>query len=143
MWAHVVVCAAETWRKIRPLSTTPSPRAGHVLVAHRKRIHLYGGIGSSGVLGDFWSFDPGECAWGQRNIQGSPAPASRSHHSGVLNGDHLYVYGGSGTEVPGTVWDLDMAQKRWSLAFKPADDGDETSVSSGTIHGRPGNHDMP
>ncbi|XP_055388979.1 leucine-zipper-like transcriptional regulator 1 homolog [Condylostylus longicornis] len=99
----------QKWVGIRVKSTAPAARAGHAMVAHRKRIHVYGGVGEAGKFDDFWSYDPDLNVWGRRALGGDITPPARSHHTSLLHKNAMIVYGGSAYEGNGVVWSLDMS----------------------------------
>eukprot|EP01069_Polyplicarium_translucidae_P006846 Polyplicarium_translucidae@DN3030_c0_g1_i2.p1 len=100
------------WRKLVPASTAPSPRAGHVFVARKKRLHAFGGMTADGPSNELWTYDPGMNVWAERRVTGD-LPDPRSDASGDLHNGCLWVYGGCDTDPAGCVWKFDLKKKSW------------------------------
>ncbi|CAO2833241.1 unnamed protein product [Amaranthus hypochondriacus] len=90
------------WTELAISGTVPPPRCGHTATMVEKRLLVYGGRGSSGIVGDFWALKglieeenetPG---WTQLKLPGQ-APSSRCGHSVTSKGHYLLLFGGHGT----------------------------------------------
>lgn len=112
-------CSIDTvTRVITPLSPGPSARYGHSMVAHRNFIYLFGGgyqneeTGTSDYYIDFWrynclngvweslpdlgSFEPfGSLFHPVSAVDGTPLPKGVIFHQSVMQGDSLYILGGT------------------------------------------------
>ncbi|XP_021731470.1 rab9 effector protein with kelch motifs-like [Chenopodium quinoa] len=90
------------WTELSISGTVPPARCGHSATMVEKRLLVYGGRGSSGIVGDFWALKgiieeenetPG---WTQLKLPGQ-APSSRCGHSVTSRGHYLLLFGGHGT----------------------------------------------
>ncbi|EFN58682.1 hypothetical protein CHLNCDRAFT_19775, partial [Chlorella variabilis] len=87
-----------TWEQI-PSKGGPSPRSGHRMALHGKRILLFGGFFDNGketkYYNDAWSFCTEELKWTSLGPKpGHTAPAPRGGCQLALNGDQLFIFGG-------------------------------------------------
>lgn len=98
-WVLDVGCGA--WTELDVVG--PSPRARHSMVADpaRNRALVFGGryreTGKTGnyvLYNDVWAFDHGSRSWSQLPTTG-PAPSPRSNSAVFVEGDTLWVFGGT------------------------------------------------
>ncbi|KAI7844606.1 hypothetical protein COHA_001846 [Chlorella ohadii] len=119
-----------TWENI-PSKGGPSPRSGHRMILHGKRIILVGGFYDSGretkYYNDVWAFDLEELKWTPLGPKpGHSAPPPRGGHQLALNGDQLFIFGGY--YVKKDAPDPD------SFMPKRGKKGDEEEEGKGVIH---------
>ncbi|XP_071555210.1 leucine-zipper-like transcriptional regulator 1 isoform X2 [Temnothorax nylanderi] len=70
-----------------------STRSKHTIVAYKDAIYVFGGDNGKSMLNDLLRFDVKEKSWGRAFATGTP-PAPRYHHSAVVHGASMYVFGG-------------------------------------------------
>eukprot|EP00768_Dysnectes_brevis_P007080 gnl/Dysnectes_brevis/5842_a8670_304.p1 GENE.gnl/Dysnectes_brevis/5842_a8670_304~~gnl/Dysnectes_brevis/5842_a8670_304.p1 ORF type:complete len:1658 (+),score=379.47 gnl/Dysnectes_brevis/5842_a8670_304:225-4976(+) len=70
----------------------PSPRGYHIAAILDGQMIIHGGVSSSGLLDDVWSFSMHARVWVQ--LQKSRGPSARSHHAGLSIGHDLLLFGG-------------------------------------------------
>ncbi|XP_011498946.1 PREDICTED: leucine-zipper-like transcriptional regulator 1 [Ceratosolen solmsi marchali] len=68
-------------------------RSKHTVVAYKDAIYVFGGDNGKRMLNDLLRFDVKEKSWGRAFAIGTP-PAPRYHHSAVVNGSSMFVFGG-------------------------------------------------
>ncbi|XP_058802388.1 leucine-zipper-like transcriptional regulator 1 isoform X2 [Phymastichus coffea] len=68
-------------------------RSKHTVVAYKDAIYVFGGDNGKRMLNDLLRFDVKEKSWGRAFATGTP-PASRYHHSAVVHGSSMFVFGG-------------------------------------------------
>lgn len=68
-------------------------RSKHTVVAYKDAIYVFGGDNGKKMLNDLIRFDVKERSWGRAFATGSP-PAPRYHHSAVVYGSSMFVFGG-------------------------------------------------
>ncbi|XP_071555208.1 leucine-zipper-like transcriptional regulator 1 isoform X1 [Temnothorax nylanderi] len=68
-------------------------RSKHTIVAYKDAIYVFGGDNGKSMLNDLLRFDVKEKSWGRAFATGTP-PAPRYHHSAVVHGASMYVFGG-------------------------------------------------
>ena len=116
------------WRQIVAEPSPPARSKGKMATAKGIAV-LFGGVGTSGVLGDTWEYSFVDQMWTE--VVASPTPAARSHHDMTLYGesDKVFLYGG-GTGfgfTPGScdnqrfddIWTYSVSTKQWSQLPKP------------------------
>ncbi|KAL9224976.1 hypothetical protein vseg_000950 [Gypsophila vaccaria] len=90
------------WTELSISGTVPPARCGHSATMVEKRLLVYGGRGSSGIMGDLWALKgiiseenepPG---WTQLKLPGQ-APSARCGHTITSRGHYLLLFGGHGT----------------------------------------------
>ncbi|XP_074292980.1 protein GLUTELIN PRECURSOR ACCUMULATION 3-like isoform X1 [Silene latifolia] len=90
------------WRELSISGNVPPARCGHTATMVERRLLVYGGRGSSGIMGDLWALKgiiaeenepPG---WTQLKLPGQ-APTSRCGHTITSRGHYLLLFGGHGT----------------------------------------------
>jgi uncharacterized protein (TIGR03437 family) len=79
------------------MGSSPRPAGrthnGLAFDAARRRLVVYGGAGSAGLLNDYWEFDPATRNWSSPAI--SNMATARSRHQGVYAAGDIYFFGGS------------------------------------------------
>lgn len=82
----------------RPTETrgAPSARTAHTAVWIGNEMVVWGGKGSSGLLGDGGAYDPRSRKW--RSIPGTGAPSPRRAHVALWTGTEMIVWGGQGKD---------------------------------------------
>ena len=116
------------WRQIVAEPSPPARSKGKMATAKGIAV-LFGGVGTSGVLGDTWEYSFVDQMWTE--VVASPTPAARSHHDMTSYGesDKVFLYGG-GTGfgfTPGScdnqrfddIWTYSVSTKQWSQLPKP------------------------
>lgn len=68
-------------------------RSKHTIVAYKDAIYVFGGDNGKRMLNDLLRFDVKEKSWGRAFAMGTP-PAPRYHHSAVVHGSSMFVFGG-------------------------------------------------
>lgn len=68
-------------------------RSKHTVVAYKEAIYVFGGDNGKSMLNDLLRFDVKEKSWGRAFATGCP-PAPRYHHSAVVHGTSMFVFGG-------------------------------------------------
>uniref|UniRef100_S4RP90 Leucine zipper like post translational regulator 1 n=1 Tax=Petromyzon marinus TaxID=7757 RepID=S4RP90_PETMA len=68
-------------------------RSKHTVVAYKDAIYVFGGDNGKNMLNDLLRFDVKDCSWGRAFTMGVP-PAPRYHHSAVVHGSSMFVFGG-------------------------------------------------
>jgi leucine-zipper-like transcriptional regulator 1 len=68
-------------------------RSKHTVVAYKDAIYVFGGDNGKIMLNDLLRFDLKDKSWGRAFSCGSP-PAPRYHHSAVVHGSSMMVFGG-------------------------------------------------
>ncbi|XP_021921772.1 leucine-zipper-like transcriptional regulator 1 isoform X2 [Zootermopsis nevadensis] len=68
-------------------------RSKHTVVAYEDAIYVFGGDNGKSMLNDLLRFDVKEMSWGRAFVTGTP-PAPRYHHSAVVHGTSMFVFGG-------------------------------------------------
>ncbi|XP_014218455.1 leucine-zipper-like transcriptional regulator 1 [Copidosoma floridanum] len=68
-------------------------RSKHTVVAYKDAIYVFGGDNGKRMLNDLLRFDVKEKSWGRAFATGQP-PAPRYHHSAVVHGCSMFVFGG-------------------------------------------------
>ncbi|KAG5333302.1 LZTR1 regulator, partial [Acromyrmex charruanus] len=68
-------------------------RSKHTMVAYNDDIYVFGGDNGKRMLNDVLRFDVKEKSWGRALATGI-LPAPRYHHSAVIHGSSMFVFGG-------------------------------------------------
>ncbi|KYM96376.1 Leucine-zipper-like transcriptional regulator 1 [Cyphomyrmex costatus] len=68
-------------------------RSKHTMVAYNDDIYVFGGDNGKKMLNDVLRFDVKEKSWG-RALATGVLPTSRYHHSAVIHGSSMFVFGG-------------------------------------------------
>jgi len=108
------------WKKLSTTGTSPGPRYGHVMFAHKDAIYVWGGVGSSGFgYADtkLYCLDLGTCRWQALKTRGSLSPSQREDHAGVIYQGKFYIFGGKNREggVSDELWCLNMDNLKWTI----------------------------
>lgn len=90
--------ASRKWEKI-VTQTGPSPRSGHRMIAHKKKLFVFGGFYDTGVsykyYNDVWIFSLESYQWQCVNVTGSIKPAPRSAGCMAASADgKILIWGG-------------------------------------------------
>lgn len=91
-------------RKTPFIHPTPTPthffflpfdfrRSKHTVVSYKDAIYVFGGDNGKSMLNDLIRFDVKDKSWGRAFATGLP-PAPRYHHSAVVHGSSMFVFGG-------------------------------------------------
>lgn len=126
----------------------PERRAYHSSFVHSKKLYIYGGYDiKEGTLDSLYTIDIGRVVeidrqtdeldqsyntrfqpeWRRVETIGIQKPGALSHHSSVVLGDKMYLYGGSGprnkqSEVePPSLWVLDLKTFKWDVLIPRGD----------------------
>jgi len=131
----------QKWTSLVPGGATPGARQGHSAVydAASNRMIVFGGRGSSGVLGDAWILSNanglgGTPAWTPLSTSGTP-PASREGHSAVYDAasNRMILFGGvDGAVDPASFGDT------WVLSNANGLSGTPTWTEILPVSGSPG-----
>ncbi len=103
--------ATSEWHAVTGLPASPSPRLapGAALDPAGDRLLVFGGVGSSGELGDVWALDLASLGWTAIPAAGGPGPR---HSPGVTfdpSRRRLLVHGGyDGTQSRDDLWELSL-----------------------------------
>uniref|UniRef100_A0A8C6YNI9 Leucine zipper like post translational regulator 1 n=1 Tax=Nothoprocta perdicaria TaxID=30464 RepID=A0A8C6YNI9_NOTPE len=82
------------WRRLPPCDEfVGARRSKHTVVAYRDAIYVFGGDNGKTMLNDLLRFDVKDCSWCRAFTTGTP-PAPRYHHSAVVHGSSMFVFGG-------------------------------------------------
>ncbi|EDO44170.1 predicted protein [Nematostella vectensis] len=68
-------------------------RSKHTIVAWSDALYVFGGDNGKRMLNDMLRFDIKECSWSRAVTKGAP-PAPRYHHSAVIYGQSMLIFGG-------------------------------------------------
>lgn len=68
-------------------------RSKHTVCAYKDAIYVFGGDNGKSMLNDLIRFDVKDKSWGRAFSTGTP-PAPRYHHSAVVHGSSMLVFGG-------------------------------------------------
>jgi len=114
---------ASAWLNIVPDSganaSFPAGRSGHSLVAYEASLVLFGGRGSSGLLNDVWvsvpNVPPSPYPWTLISpVDGVVPPARYGHAAGLVNGETMVIFGGTGAAgALGDLWSYDISLRTW------------------------------
>lgn len=68
-------------------------RSKHTTVAYKDAIYVFGGDNGKSMLNDLIRFDVKDKSWGRACVT-LMKPAPRYHHSAVVHGSSMYIFGG-------------------------------------------------
>ncbi|XP_031635184.1 kelch domain-containing protein 4 [Contarinia nasturtii] len=90
--------ASRKWEKV-VTQNSPSPRSGHRMIAHKKKLFVFGGFYDTGIsykyYNDVWIFSMESYQWQCINAKGSIVPAPRSAGCMAATQDgKILVWGG-------------------------------------------------
>ncbi len=115
VWAYDLT--ADRWSQLRPDGEGPAARFEHGAAwVDGLGLVVIGGRTESGVLDDFWAFDPEANAWRTLDVTGS-RPSARAAACVALRSDgRLWLYGGEGASgsAQGELWSYDPGPSSWS-----------------------------
>ena len=108
--------AANTWTNLQPGGTTPSARSGHAMVydPEAKKVVLFGGKDSTGLLDDTWTYDVSANTWTQ--VKSDKQPAARVGHSMAYDSStkKTVVFGGWDMKTYyNSTWAYDSSAGTW------------------------------
>ena len=106
------------WKEIETKEDeTPPPRYHHTAIynSDKKRMIIFGGFCSNGILDDIWELDLKTMKWKETEVKNSPALFS---HSAIYNHDNkkMIIFGGvrdRSLTISNTIWALDIEKKKW------------------------------
>jgi len=112
-WIHY--SAGNTWSPVKA-GPSPSARTGAGLVydATIARFVLFGGVSSTGFLGDTWTFDPTVNRWTELSTTGAPRPRSGAAMVAAPDGSVVLFGGLSTTGFLGDTWLFDPTTSTWT-----------------------------
>ncbi|KAJ8712755.1 hypothetical protein PYW08_008059 [Mythimna loreyi] len=91
-----------TWSRVctehllRSAGGAPARRYGHVMVAHRAHLYVFGGAADNTLPNDLHKYDLDTQIWSVVAPAGeSQIPSGRLFHAGAVVGDALYIFGGT------------------------------------------------
>ncbi|KAH9643511.1 hypothetical protein HF086_015659 [Spodoptera exigua] len=74
----------------------PARRYGHVMVAHRAHLYVFGGAADNTLPNDLHCYDLDTQIWSViQPANDSQIPSGRLFHAGAVVGDALYIFGGT------------------------------------------------
>lgn len=114
LWAFSL--ESQSWRRLAPLGTPPSPRHGHTLNydARGRRLIVFAGQ-ARGFFNDTFAYEIDANRWVQLN-DGSGAPPRRYAHSGIYDpvGNRVIIsHGFTSSGRFDDTWAFDLASNRW------------------------------
>ena len=87
------------WRKMPECDEfVGARRSKHTVVAYKDAVYVFGGDNGKAMLNDLLRFDVKEKSWGRAVSNGMP-PAPRYHHSAVVHGCSMYIFGGFSGDI--------------------------------------------
>nr|XP_010955288.1 leucine-zipper-like transcriptional regulator 1 isoform X2 [Camelus bactrianus] len=89
----IVSKVAEVLASGRTIRKREVERSKHTVVAYKDAIYVFGGDNGKTMLNDLLRFDVKDCSWCRAFTTGTP-PAPRYHHSAVVHGSSMFVFGG-------------------------------------------------
>ncbi|KAF9805198.1 hypothetical protein SFRURICE_019016, partial [Spodoptera frugiperda] len=91
-----------TWSRVctehllRSAGGAPARRYGHVMVAHRAHLYVFGGAADNTLPNDLHCYDLDTQIWSViQPANDSQIPSGRLFHAGAVVGDALYIFGGT------------------------------------------------
>ncbi|TBU41845.1 galactose oxidase, partial [Dichomitus squalens] len=92
----------------------PAPRSGHICVAYKDQLIIFGGSDRRYHYNDTWAFDTTTKAWCELPCTGY-IPAPREGHAAALVDDIVYIFGGRGVRGAdiGELAAFKISSKRW------------------------------
>ncbi|XP_026727565.1 leucine-zipper-like transcriptional regulator 1 isoform X2 [Trichoplusia ni] len=91
-----------TWSRVctehllRSAGGAPARRYGHVMVAHRSHLYVFGGAADNTLPNDLHCYDLDTQIWSViQPAADSQIPSGRLFHAGAVVGDALYIFGGT------------------------------------------------
>lgn len=68
-------------------------RSKHTVVSYKDAMFVFGGDNGKNMLNDLIRFGVKDKSWGRACATGTP-PAPRYHHSAVVSGSSMFIFGG-------------------------------------------------
>jgi len=111
------------WRKMPECDEFVGPRRSkHTMVAYKDAVYVFGGDKGKSMLNDLLRFDVKEKSWGRAVSNGLP-PAPRYHHSAVVHGSSMYIFGGFSGDIHSNsnltnrndLWEYKFTMGQWQL----------------------------
>jgi len=102
-------------------------RTKHTMVAYKDAVYVFGGDKGKSMLNDLLRFDVKEKSWGRAVSNGTP-PAPRYHHSAVVHGASMYIFGGFSGNIHSNsnltnrndLWEYKFTMGQWqSIDLQP------------------------
>jgi hypothetical protein len=114
VWA-LSLSGVPAWTRLEDGGLRPPPRFTHTAIYESSgdRMIVYGGQGTSSVLGDVWALDlTGATGWTEL-LPATPLPPARSRHAATYDAarDRMIVYGGNGPDFRdiNDTWELALS----------------------------------
>ncbi|KAI0801041.1 galactose oxidase [Fomes fomentarius] len=97
-------------------SLKPSKRSGHVCVAHKNELLVFGGTDGRYHYNDTWGFDLATKSWSELPCTGY-IPCPREGHAAALVDDIMYIFGGRGVDGAniGQLAAFKISTRRWFM----------------------------
>ena len=123
------------WYEVRIDSKVPERRGYHSTFEYQNKLYIFGGHDiREGFLNNLWMIDMDafndfdvhpedqekSCGWQQLQFNGKLRPEAVSHHTSVVHGNTMYLFGGclaSGLEN-NDFWSLNIDKMTWQI-IKP------------------------
>ncbi|KAI8970301.1 hypothetical protein BDF20DRAFT_838671 [Mycotypha africana] len=108
--------AKAEWNFIEYKNSGPTPRSGHISIIYEGKFYVFGGINSSHLYNDIWSFDLTIHTWEKLTAVGY-IPAPRESCAAALVDDTIYIFGGRGLNgcILGDLCAFKIKSKRWYM----------------------------
>eukprot|EP00039_Didymoeca_costata_P013448 m.204454 g.204454 ORF g.204454 m.204454 type:complete len:417 (+) comp15776_c0_seq31:110-1360(+) len=125
------------WTQPQMIGQIPKSRQGHTLSAVDNDIVMFGGMTTSGVVGECWILLT-ECMEWREMKKTEPWPPARTGHAAAVIDKDLYIFGGLSIEnsTPSSlddVWVLNTDTKKWK----------QISIENSTVNARFGHTMTP
>lgn len=115
LWAYDLT--ADAWSRLEPAGDRPAPRRDQAAVwVDGLGLVMFGGRTDSGVLDDFWAYDPSANAWRTLDVAGS-RPGARSGACVAPRVDgRFWLLGGQSADgsVFADTWEYDPGPSTWT-----------------------------
>jgi N-acetylneuraminic acid mutarotase len=116
LWELTLGTSSPGWTEVRPSGNLPNARLASSAVLYGTKLVLFGGQDQYNCLyDDVWTIDlSNPSSWNKLEISGSCT--ARSHHSAVMNGTVMIVFGGkiSDSSYLNDVIQLDLTTNTWT-----------------------------
>ena len=95
------VSEANKWQRMPNCDEFVGPRRSkHTMVSYLNGIYVFGGDNGRSMLNDLLVFDVKEKSWSQAIVASGPSPSARYHHSAVVYGSSMFIFGGYTGDIP-------------------------------------------
>jgi len=111
-----------------------APRSKHTAVYFRGAFYVFGGDNGDSRLNDLYEFNLEKKEWREVKTKGNP-PEPRYYHSAVVNGTHMYIFGGYTNENNNDLWQYDFDAAQWTHLECAGDVPSKRSGHCAAIHG--------